>query len=69
MKLSCLLCSHSGGCVFILEVQKLIGILTVLRCIFSFTANLEIGGDLSRGQAQMGQILTFKVKFDFEGRH
>ena len=34
MKLSCLLCIYSGGCVFILVVEQLIGVLAVLRCIF-----------------------------------
>ena len=47
---------YSSGCVFILVVQQLIAILTVLR--FLFVSNLEIlvwtGGDLSHGQAQNG---------------
>ena len=68
MKLSCLSYIYSGGCIFILVVQKLIGILIVLRYIFP--PNLEIilclGGDLSYGQAQNGENFDFHVKFDLE---
>ena len=48
---------------------KLVGIWTVLRCIF--VSNLEIvtliGGELLYGQAQNGVNFDFEVKFDLEG--
>ena len=49
---------------------KLVGIWTVLRCIF--VPNLEIvtsiGGELWYGQAQNGVNFDFEVKFDLEGQ-
>ena len=49
---------------------KLVGIWTVLRCIF--VPNLEIvtsiGGELWHGQAQNGVNCDFEVKFDLEGQ-
>ena len=49
---------------------KLIGIWTVLRCIF--VPNLEIvtsiDGELRHGQAQNGVNFDFEVKFDLEGQ-
>ena len=49
---------------------KLVGIWTVLRCIF--VPNLEIvasiGGESWHGQAQNGVIFYFEVKFDLEGQ-
>ena len=49
---------------------KLVGIWTVLRCIF--VPNLEIvtsiDGELWYGQAQNGVNFDFEVKFDFEGQ-
>ena len=48
---------------------KLVGIWTVLRCIF--VLNLEIvtsiGGELWHGQAQNGVNFDFRVQFDLEG--
>ena len=48
---------------------KLVGIWTVLRCIF--VPNLKIvtsiGGELWHGQAQNGVNSDFEVKFDLEG--
>ena len=48
---------------------KLVGIGTVLRCIF--VLNLEIvtsiGGELWHGQAQNGVNFDFGVQFDLEG--
>ena len=48
---------------------KLVGIWTVLRCIF--VLNLEIvtsiGGELWHGQAQNGVNFDFGVQFDLEG--
>ena len=48
---------------------KLVGICTVLRCIF--VPNLEIvtaiGGELWHGQAQNGVNFDFGVQFDLEG--
>ena len=48
---------------------KLVGIWTVLRCIF--VPNLEIatsiGGELGHGQAQNGVNFDFGVQFDLEG--
>ena len=48
---------------------KLVGIWTVLRCIF--VPNLEIvtsiGGELWHGQAQNGVNFDFGVQFDLEG--
>ena len=48
---------------------KLVGIWTVLRCIF--VPNLKIvtsiGGELWHGQAQNGVNFDFEVKFDLEG--
>ena len=50
---------------------KLVGIWTVLRCIF--VPNLEIvisiGGELWHGQAQNGVNFDFGVQFDLEGHH
>ena len=49
---------------------KLVGIWTVLRCIF--VPNLEIvtsiGGESWHGQAQNGVNFDFEVKFDLEGQ-
>ena len=49
---------------------KLIGILTVLKCICG--PNLEIltwiGGEKWFGQAQNGVNFEFEVKFDLEGQ-
>ena len=49
---------------------KLLGIWTVLRCIF--VQNLEIvtliGGESWHGQAQNGVNFDFAVKFDLEGQ-
>ena len=49
---------------------KLVGIWTVLRCIF--VLNLEIvtstGGELWHGQAQNGVNFDFGVQFDLEGQ-
>ena len=49
---------------------KLVGIWTVLKCIF--VPNLEIvtliGGELWHGQAQNGVNFDFEVKFDLEGQ-
>ena len=59
-----------------IEVQfqsspKLVGIWTMLRCIF--VTNLEIatsiGGELWHGQAQNGVNFDFGVQFDLEGHH
>ena len=51
-ELSYLLYTYSGCCVFIWLVQKLTGILTMLRCIFPQISEILhwIDGDLSRGQ-------------------
>ena len=49
---------------------KLVGIWTVLRCIF--VPNLEIvttiGGELLHAQAQNGANFDFGVQFDLEGQ-
>ena len=49
--------------------SKLVGIWTVLRCIF--VPNLEIvtsiGGESWHGQAQNGVNFDFEVQFDLEG--
>ena len=49
---------------------KLVGIWTVLRCIF--VSNLEIvtsiGGESWHGQDQNGVNFAFEVKFDIEGQ-
>ena len=49
---------------------KLVGIWTVLRCLF--VPNLEIvtsiGGESWHGQAQIGVNFKFEVKFDLEGQ-
>ena len=49
---------------------KLVGIWTVLRCIF--VPNLEIvtsiGGQSWHGQAQNGVNFDFEIKFDLEGQ-
>ena len=49
---------------------KLVGIWSVLRCIF--VPNLEIvtsiGGELWHGQAQNGINFDFGVQFDLEGQ-
>ena len=49
---------------------KLVGIWTVLKCIF--VPNLEIvtfiGSKLWHGQAQNGVNFDFEVKFDLEGQ-
>ena len=49
---------------------KLVGIWTVLRCIF--VPNLEIvtsiGGELWHREAQNGVNFDFEVKFDLEGQ-
>ena len=49
---------------------KLVGILSVIRCIF--VPNLEIvtsnGGELGHGQAQNEVNFDFEVKFDLEGQ-
>ena len=51
--------------------SKLVGIWTVLKCIF--VPNLEIvtsiGGELWHGQAQNGVNFDFGVQFDLEGHN
>ena len=51
------------------SIPKLVGIGTVLRCIF--VPNLEIvtsiGGELWHGQTQNGVKFEFGVQFDLEG--
>ena len=49
---------------------KLVGIWTVLRCIFvpKLEIATSIGGELWHGQAQNGVNFDFEVEFDLEGQ-